>query len=285
MKVVFSRKGFDQSFGGMASPILPDGRLIPLPIPSSHDIDTMADLNVEGVDLHNLLQDLSKGKHGSGSTIHLDPDLNRPRRIQPDGWLPALGQTGAAQAHLAGCGIGVGDVFLFFGWFRQVEHHAGRWRFVPGAQNKHVMFGWLEIEQVMPIVTDRVGSLKTAPWIQNHAHVRAPDHYNDPRNTLYVAARKSKFTQSHGGGCFSRVSDRLYLSHPGVRLRSVWRLPQWAFPDRRPPLTYHGDLSRWSMEDGHAVLRSVGKGQEFVIDSAHYPELEPWVASLVGEHA
>ena len=34
MKVVLSRKGFDSSYGGFPSPILPDGTLISLPIPS-----------------------------------------------------------------------------------------------------------------------------------------------------------------------------------------------------------------------------------------------------------
>ena len=34
MKVILSRKGFDSSYGGTASPILPDGTLLSLPIPS-----------------------------------------------------------------------------------------------------------------------------------------------------------------------------------------------------------------------------------------------------------
>ncbi|CAI8922445.1 hypothetical protein EMIT0158MI4_310005 [Burkholderia ambifaria] len=41
------------------------------------------------------------------------------------GWRPALGQTGAAQGHLSNNGVGAGDVFLFFGWFRQVEKSRG----------------------------------------------------------------------------------------------------------------------------------------------------------------
>lgn len=34
MKVILSGKGFDSSYGGQASPILPDGTLLSLPIPS-----------------------------------------------------------------------------------------------------------------------------------------------------------------------------------------------------------------------------------------------------------
>ena len=35
MKVIISRKGFDSSAGNMASPILPDGRVISLPMLSA----------------------------------------------------------------------------------------------------------------------------------------------------------------------------------------------------------------------------------------------------------
>ena len=34
MKVIISRKGFDSGYGGMPSPILPDGTMISMPIPS-----------------------------------------------------------------------------------------------------------------------------------------------------------------------------------------------------------------------------------------------------------
>ena len=33
MKVIFSRKGFDSSYGGFPSIILPDGQMISFPIP------------------------------------------------------------------------------------------------------------------------------------------------------------------------------------------------------------------------------------------------------------
>lgn len=37
MKIILSRKGFDSENGGYPSPIMPDGRLISLPIPSWDD--------------------------------------------------------------------------------------------------------------------------------------------------------------------------------------------------------------------------------------------------------
>ena len=39
MKIILSRKGFDSSYGGYPSPILPDGSLVSLPIPSMRYLD------------------------------------------------------------------------------------------------------------------------------------------------------------------------------------------------------------------------------------------------------
>ena len=44
MKVILSRKGFDSSNGGCPSPILPDGTLLSLPIPTD-DRDKYEDLS------------------------------------------------------------------------------------------------------------------------------------------------------------------------------------------------------------------------------------------------
>lgn len=52
---------------------------------------------------------------------------------------------GSAQSHLANEGVGVGDVFLFFGWFREVEQQQGRWRYARRALNIHSLFGWLQV--------------------------------------------------------------------------------------------------------------------------------------------
>src|SRR5947207_4995331 len=130
MKLILSRKGFDSGYGRMPSPILPDGRLVSLPIPSKSDRFTLADINVSNLDLDQLLSDLSQGAHSPRTIIHLDPDLDRAAVSRLPGWRPALGQSGAAQSHLRDKEIGVGDLFLFFGWFRQVENHAGAWRYV-----------------------------------------------------------------------------------------------------------------------------------------------------------
>lgn len=282
MKVVLSRKCFDSSYGGIPSPILPDGRLLPLPIPSRSDNTTFQDLGYDDVDLGKIVSDLSRQKHSINTCVHLDPDLGRRKCDRMPGWRPALGQTGSAQGHLQSMGVGPGDIFLFFGWFRRSELYQGVWRYAPSAPNMHVIFGWLEIEAVLPVVTDRDGCLEKYPWIQNHAHVVQPGWYSNERNTLYVTTEQSSIVEqpSFGGGVFSHYCDDLRLTKPGCS-RTVWSLPHWFLPNGRPPLSYHGKQERWEAGVDDVTLKSVAKGQEFVIDGAYYPELAGWVSRVV----
>ena len=282
MKIILSRKGFDSSYGGIPSPILPDGRLISLPIPSSNDRATLSDINCPAVDIGKLIGDLSKGKHSLQTPIHLDPDLDRPMASRLTGWRPSLGQTGAAQSHLAGMGVGAGDVFLFFGWFRETEQYGGSWRYVKGAPDLHAIFGWLEVAEVLPIVLQRTQCLNRHPWIANHPHVANPICYSNPRNTLYVARERSVFAEDaqFGGGHFVRFNESLRLTKVG-NSRSVWSLPSWFAPNGRKPLSYHPNASSWQDDGDKVTLRSAAKGQEFVIDSASYPEVEHWANSIV----
>ena len=286
MRVVFSRKCFDSQYGRMASPILPDGRLLPLPIPSRNDSATLADLNYSKVDMPQLIADLSGGAHSPATCVHLDPDLDRAHSSRLPGWRPSLGQSGAAQSHLRKRDIGAGDLFLFFGWFRQTELVAGRWRFARGAPDLHVVFGWLEVEEVLPIVTERDTAMARFPWIANHPHVASPQWYNDKRNTLYVAPSRSLFVigDTLGGGRFPLMRPALQLTKPGCS-RSEWSLPSWFLPKGRPPLSFHPNPKSWQADEGSATLRSAAKGQEFVLDGGAYPELESWAGNLVRENA
>ncbi len=112
MRIVFSRKGFDSSAGGGPSPITAcaDGKARPisLSIPDSKGFSrtTYGDLG-----LGDHAARASRGRLGVGDLCHHDP------MFLPDGTC-LFGQTGAAQTHLERQGVGVGDVFVFFGLFR-----------------------------------------------------------------------------------------------------------------------------------------------------------------------
>lgn len=286
LKIVLSRKGFDSAAGGIASPIMPDGRMISMPIPSSADQFTFADVNAPDIDLAHILADLSRSRHVIGDHVHLDPDLDRPPASRLPGWRPALGQTGAAQTHLEKNGVGKGDIFLFFGWFRHVEKNHEAWRYVPNAPDLHVMFGWLEVGDILHVGLERDASIAAFPWIANHPHVAQPEVYLDRNNTLYMASERSSITPDArcGGGRFTRYEEALRLTASGMS-RSKWSLPAWFHPGTRPALSYHSSLERWASHGDRVLLSTVGRGQEFVIDGKHYPELADWTSSLIREQS
>jgi hypothetical protein len=119
VKVVISRKGVDsgKTSGGMASPILPCGCLCSIPIPYTPSDTRYADIWFGKRTLQQICNELNP-RH-SHEFAHLDPDL-RPEALasRPKDWRPAFGQSGAAEGHLTNEGIGAGDLFIFFGWFR-----------------------------------------------------------------------------------------------------------------------------------------------------------------------
>lgn len=244
----------------------------------------MADVCCLEVDASAILADLSRGKVGAKTQIHLDPDLQRPSGRHLPGWLPALGQTGAAQGHLRKQQVGAGDVFLFFGWFRQIERYLGAWRYARTAPDLHVMFGWIEVGVVVPIFGRRKAVLADMPWIAGHPHVAGRHYDTDSNNTLYMARDRSRWlSPSLGGGRFKMYDTPLQLTASSSR-KSLWSLPAWFFPGPRPPLSYHSDPRRWTRDGDRVRLQSVAKGQEFVLDMAHYPEAEKWLSALIRRH-
>lgn len=283
MKVIFSRKGFDSGYGKCPSPIFPDGTFVSLPIPSKNNPHRMGDLNFNGTNLGNLATQLAPGNMSADTAVHLDPDLEPSLVPRKPGWRPSLGQLSAAQTHLRNNGVGAGDIFLFFGWFREVERKSGSWRYVREAPGRHVIFGWLQVGEVLDIARERIAALSSYPWLREHPHLSARDDYINPskNNTIYLSSDHCSVGEGlAGGGAFLHYRDGLCLTWP-TRSRSQWQLPLWMMPrDGASSLTYN-PTPRWSAEDGHALLRSAAKGQEFVFDADQHPEARPWVEKIL----
>jgi len=273
MKLIFSRKGYDSATGGLPSPIFEDDTFCSLPIPSDQK-PKLKDVRFQGTNLGFIVRELKGDPAVVESGVHLDPDLDRNARPRKRGWLPCFGQVGAAQTHLAKQGVGKGDLFLFFGWFRRVMMDNGKIRYHPEAQDIHSLFGWL---QVGTIYYPGIDHRTPREWTFDHPHVHDARYYrsNADNNTLYVACRRLKFPGFRrsvaGGGVFPRFSSGLQLTAPGHQ-RSLWRLPGFVYPARgAPPLSYHADLGRWRRDGQGVLLRTVGRGQEFVLDCDYYP--------------
>ncbi|WP_455282205.1 Nmad3 family putative nucleotide modification protein [Cupriavidus necator] len=284
MRVILSRKGFDSGYGGVPSPILPDGRMVSLPIPSKGDLQRLAKLRMDGMDIGALVADLTRGSVGPLTTVHVDPDLQGQMLARLPGWRPAFGQIASAQSHLQNQGVGLGDIFLFFGWFRRVEQVDGRWRYQRGSPDIHALFGWLQIGEVLSVSGHEQEIVGAYPWLREHPHLAGADRFRSRNNTVYVASRflcmAGQDTRYPGGGVFGRFTPSLQLTAAECT-RSCWRLPAWFMPvDGRSPLSYHGKPSRWMADRADVLLRTVAKGQEFVLDCACYPEANAWLARL-----
>ncbi len=279
MKIILSRKGFDAGYGGVASPIFADGTLLSLPIPDAAGTVTYADLTWADAPLGDLVEALTRGRIGRQQRAHLDPDLYPQLCARPSSWRPLFGQDGAAQSHLTNQGVGVGDLFLFFGWFREVTGAQGTYHYGKSAPDQQLIYGWLQVGQLL-----QGAQLPTAapPWAAAHPHCVAG---RGGRNTLYLAADHLTLdgvvTAWPGAGVLPTYQAHGCLTKPGST-RSHWRLPGWFYPQAgRPPLTYHGDLSRWQRDEEFTNLRSALRGQEFVFDTVYYPEAIGWVAQLL----
>ena len=281
MKIIFSRKGFDSGAGGVPSPIFPDGKILSLPIPDKLSPIKYKDIKWNQYNLGEIVSDLTKGRITPNHNAHLDPDL-RPESLKHiKGWKPIFGQVKSARGHLRNQSIQPGDIFLFFGLFQEVEIKNAKFRYIKIALKKHMIWGWLQIANIIPV--DNCNKSKMQ-WALYHPHFHRE---SDATNTIYIAQDFLDFSKKiknplKGGCVFDYFSDKLQLTTRNSIKPSVWQLPEWFYPtDNIPPLTYHADLNRWEKQKGYALLKSVSRGQEFVLDCSHYPESEIWVKNLL----
>lgn len=282
MKIILSRKGFDSGIGGVASPIFPSGELHSLPIPESipsNHSKRYQEIQAGEHSLGSIVNDLTGGKVKPEWFAHLDPDLDAGSVPRSANWRPVFGQAGAAEKHLQNQGVKEGDIFVFYGWFRLVELVSGKYRYVSAAPDLHVIFGWLQVEQRLS-----VASFSEIPaWALDHPHCKTRKYSR--LDSIYISASHLHLpgTEIHkpGAGMFHRFAPQLCLTAPH-QSRSVWQLPKWFYPrDSTSSLSYHSNLSRWELNGDTVLLRSVGRGQEFVLDCQEYPEAVQWLCQLL----
>jgi hypothetical protein len=291
MNVILSRKGFDSESGGFPSPVLPDGRLLSQPIPDPGSDTGYGDIaDASGNSYYQIMKSLDTGFRSGGavrrftshSGCHLDPDLIASVRERKPGWTGALGQAGAAGRHLDNQGVGRGDLFLFFGWFRFAVFDGTRTgrtadirpRFCDRSRgginglyrrDMHVIFGYLQVRDVLGI-----GEGSFVPeWLSDHPHC-AHSFRGKKSNRIYAAAERASWNPSVQGYGVFRFHDALVLTKKGAR-RSCWNLPGFF---REAAVSYH-DEKCW--KDG--FFQSARRGQEFVVSGSE--PVRAWAKDLV----
>ena len=268
MKVILSRKGFDSSNGGCPSPILPDGTLLSMPIPSE-DTETYQDISYQGKTYSEILRQLRpRTKYGH---CHLDPDL-RPdlRKERVEGWVPAFGQINAAQGMLCNAGVEPGDLFLYFGWFRKVTDSGDGYHFAPKGQedfyswaDMHVIYGYM---QIGTIVTEPEEIRKYA-W---HPHA-STSRLRNRTNALYLPSDHLSWSPDvRGWGTLDFRKDRV-LTMEGMK-RGTWNPLPFLLPEH-----VYGNKKNSAVNEG---LYYGGIWQELIIYESE--GLMEWVKQILG---
>lgn len=238
MRVVLSRKGFDSAAGRVPSPIV-DGRPVSMPIPASRNSVTTYD----DVCLGDLVERVTKGRIDRNHLCHHDP-------MFVDGEC-VFGQCDAAQSHLSNQGVGIGDVFLFFGLF--ADEHSG--------ERHHRFYGYMRVAE------------------QHHVDTMDPSVQADLerlRHPHVFGIRSSNNTVYRGeGATAAHAHEALRLTRTNGPL-SMWTVPAWL---SQFGLSYHAKQTRWI---GETELGAVARGQEFVCDIGDDPIAHAWVENVIG---
>jgi hypothetical protein len=218
------------------------GRPLSLPIPAG----TASQTSYGDLGLGEHAAKASRGKQGADDLCHHDP------MFCADGTC-VFGQHSAAQTHLEGQGVTLGDVFLFFGLFNEED----------SGEPHHRIFGYLKVEQIIPLahgIPDEL--IKLA-----HPHALAMHSAND------VIWRGEGRTARHS-------SEALRLTIPGGP-PTMWQRPDWL---KRGGLSYHDRADRWIRGGpGQKRLRSVARGQEFVADIGRRQAPRQWLDQIIRE--
>jgi len=289
MKVILSRKGMDSENGGIPSPIIQSKygywKFYSLPIPTENSDITYSDLYLyDDVKVSNFINDIAP-KSRRYEFCHLDPDIRESYlKERPIGWKRNFGQVKSAQTHLENNQIGIGDVFLFFGWFQKAEYSDGKFRYLKDKEYPngfHAIYSYLQINEIY-----KPNKQKTPEWLDYHPHVKfkAESEFNNDNNTIYTASELFNYPKHFNkNGSISFVfSEDLILTKKGQRNRTLWELPIELHPNSGVQLSYNSS-DKWDVENNKAILKSASKGQEFVFADVE-ANVEKWCINIIKMH-
>jgi hypothetical protein len=274
MKIILSRKGFDSKYGGYANPILPDGRMISLPIPGDGQIN-YCDLQFDNETYYDLMRKLKpKVRYEDkwhcltkNTKCHLDPDIRKDIKCRKSGWKACFGQCENAQAILKNQGVVEDDLFLFFGWFKHVEHDEQVVNGLKFSGNDiHVIFGYMQIGEIISIDSH----YKEPDWMKGHPHLEKS--FDKKNNVIYAASEKLSWNEELPGAGVFNFNKKLVLTKHGLS-RSKWCLPNF-FKEDKIKIGFHNE-SNW--KDGY--FQSAMIGQEFVIEENK--DVEKWAKDKI----
>ena len=289
MKIILSRKGFDLSDGGIPSPIF-GNELLSLPIPEKIDFrptnsnrPKYTDLFYRGKSYKEIIENLGSVRRYQriirdyNEYCHLDPDLSN--RLSHADWKPAFGQCGSAEGHLRNHNVDKGDLFLFYGWFRQAQFNT--LKFDSKAQDLHVIFGYMQIDERLILDDDK--NAKQRAQIEYPLHPHTHMHQNI-KNTLYIPTDELNIPnldvskQSKGYGLL-RYSPVRQLTMLNADSRCHWDFGGYLQAFNGVDITYHNNQT-YGMING--IFCAAQRGQEFVFEyDPNNAEMKDWLSKVL----
>jgi hypothetical protein len=179
------------------------------------------------------------------------------------GWMPAFGQMNAALSHLRNQKVTVGDIFLFFGWFKETELNNGQFRYKKGGVDAHVIYGYMQIGEIIE-QKDKVPG-----WLEKHPHFMYDEAWKANMNAIFLPTDHLTIIPSLSGcGVLDYRQDRV-LTKRGMS-RRFWDLPDFF---RKVDISYNA--KSWQQNS----FKSAGRGQEFVMDVTS--EIMEWIRQII----
>jgi hypothetical protein len=170
---------------------------------------------------------------------------------------------------LANRGVGRGDLFVFYGTFRNTELVGRRLEY--RGKPFHAVFGYMSIGDII-----RVNASTKMPWCAEHPHLV---NRNRKNNTLYISADWFRTAQEMMPGAdVLPFDERRVLSSSTDRV-SLWRLPRFFHPDVSGKTMSNHLAKDWDLTDDAAFLQTKSPGQEYVVEATD--SMVTWVRRLL----
>lgn len=279
MKVIFSRKGFDSSYGGFPSIILPeemDSKMISFPIPETNpksegkkaeEIRFLLKQRVMSLkDIFDELEISDKIKMPSDSAqkglqninkFHFDPEIQTVENMRS---YAAFGQSGSASSHLLNNGLQPGDVFLFFGTFKKTILENNKITYDSGMYEIHTIWGYMIVDDIIHVnkIEDVV---KKYTGIKTHLHFINKENEEKNGNNIIICGKNF--------GTFD-YEDKYRLTKLGYS-KTIWELPDF----------FRGaDISYCNKVENPSRFKSAEIGQEFVVTNFDELKMKNWLIDL-----
>lgn len=280
MNVIFSRKGFDTSYGGFSSIILPkemDSKMISFPIPEINETNegfkaeeikfVLKQRNMTLKEIFDELEITEKinvptkpvRKGIKNTKFHFDPEIQTVENMRSYGAFGQSNCSGSA-SHLLKHGLQVGDVFLFFGSFKKTFLENNRITYDSPMYNIHVIRGYMIVDDIV-YVNDIDKMLGKYPDIKEHLHYKNREFENEKGDNIIICGKRF--------GTFN-YEDKYRLTKLGYS-KSVWELPDF-FKDT--------DISYCGKVTNPTRFKSAAKGQELIVSNFDETKMKEWLNSL-----